>query len=211
MTELTVEEKEASNKKINDYINSLPEWQAIMFAMTSAHLPWGATWGFDTDINGGEEAAKRAALESGNKAVTFQLVRGTVTEYLNSDDMFNNYKHLIKVGGVDVKDSTIQHAKKRRNDAMASLNKFLSEGKGGLVGFFNTNQSDTITIEKVTYPSFCLNAKDFLGVAEQHGYKVRTSKGTVVTAGTAFQKVIGFMSELKKSPSSNSVLVELIK
>lgn len=211
MTELTAEQQEASNQKINDYINSLPEYQAIVFAMTSAHLPWGATWGFDTDIAGGEEAAQRAHETSDGKVITFKLRRGTVTEYLNSDELFNGYRHLIKIGGVEVKDSTIEKAKKRRNDALASLHKFLSEGKQGQVGFFNTNQSDTVTIEGVTYPSFCLNARDFLGLADQHGYKVRTVRGTTVQAQAALKKVVGFMGELKKSPSSNAVMVELIK
>lgn len=211
MNELTAEQQEASNKKINDYINSLPEHQAIVFAMTSAHLPWGATWGFDTDIAGGVEAAKRASTTSDGQVVTFDLIRGTVTEYLKSDELFEAYKKLIRVGGVDLKESVIENAKKRRNDALASLHKFLSEGKKGQVGFFNTNQSDTVTIDGITYPSFCLNARDFLGLAAQHGYKVRTNKGTTVQAADAMKKVVGFMSELKKSPSSNSVLVELIK
>lgn len=209
--EITEEQEAAGNKRINEFINSLPESDSIVFAMTSQHLPWGATWGYDTDINGGVRASKRAASESNGKVVTFDLLRGTVTEYIDSDALLNNYRKLISLGGLNLPDSVIQNAKKRRNDAMASLNKFLAEGNDGQVGFFNTNQSDTVTKDGVTYPSFCLNVRDFLGLAGKYNYDVVTSKGTRLPAREAFVKMVGFMSELEKSPSSNSVFVTLKK
>lgn len=203
------DEEQAMLRQLQENLNKLPLEEQLASTVCARHLANGACWGFDSDTPGGDvrgylEDLKEAQTEN---IIPFKLLRGHVFDYVNFDNAVTIFRKVVGSQGFGQKAE--QFARKRRESALADLQKFAQEGKGGTVGFFNTNSSDTITKNGKTYPSFCLNARDFFGILSQAGYQIRTAKGTVAKASDAYQSLSGVMKELEKSPSSNSVLVEV--
>lgn len=198
-------------RKMEKRLNSLSLEDQLASTVCARHLANGACWGFDTDTpNSDARGYLRELEESGTKKIIpFKLKRGYVFDYVDFGKAVTFFRQVVGSEGFGQRAEAF--ARKRRESAIVNLQKFLQEGKGGTVGFYNTNSSDTITKNGKTFPSFCLNARDFFGILSQAGYYIRTAEGTVAPANKAYASLEGVMEQLEKSPSSNSVLIEIKK
>lgn len=208
--EMTEEQQERVIAMFGERLDKLPTADRLGVLICANHIRNGANWGFDTDAPDGNKRYMQEISEdpqATKNIVSFQLNRGYVHEFLS----FDKAVHIFRgVAGAALFDQKIENAAKlRKEEAVASLQKFLQDGKRGTVGFYNTNQSDTASKDGKTYPSFCLNAYNFFGVLSQADYIVKTANGTVASAKQAFQNLGGVMKELDKSPSSNAVLIDI--
>lgn len=202
-------------ENIQERLNNLTPLQNLIAALGAPHVPHGSSWGFDKDLNDNNMSFNevvtqiKADPELSKHLIPFQVRGGGLIDVLSLDYALQTFREVV--GPQIVDDKMIMGARQARDEALAELVKFCQEGKEGIVGFFNTNKTSTITIKGQTAPCFRLNVKDFLGVLNNFGYKVETSAGTKATAGEAFSGVVKFMSELQKAPSSNAVLVKVSK
>lgn len=207
--EISDEQKATIIKEFERRLEALPEADRLGLLVCSPHLANGANWGFDGDTPGGNvrEYLKLIEESGANEIITFKLNRGYVFDFLNFDKAVALFRSVA--GSTIFSKKAEDGARKRRESSLASLQKFLSEGRAGTVGFFNTNASDTVTKDGKTYPSFALNARDFFGTLAQANYRITTATGTNASASQAFSNLRGVMEQLDKSPSSNAVMVRI--
>lgn len=202
-------------KALQERMDNATYAQRIVMALGAGHVLHGSSWGFDKDLadNGIQFREVKAEIakdaEASRLLIPFEIRGGSgLVDILSLDEALKIYRGLV---GNLVTDETITSARNARNEALAEMVKFCKEGKSGVVGFYNTNRTSTITIKGQTAPCFRLNAKDFLGILSQAGYRVKTAEGTVATAAQAMQNIPAFMKQLTKAPSSNAVLVSIMK
>lgn len=215
-TQANAAPSEQEIKALQDRLDNAPLAGKLIAALGAGHITIGSSWGFDKDLNDNAFSDFRKVKEdiqndkeARSVLIPFDIVGGGLIDITSLDYALQTYRALV--GNRLIDDKLITQARGARNEALAELLKFCQEGKTGTVGFYNTNKTSTITIHGQTAPSFRLNVKDFLGILAQHGYSVETSKGTKATAAQAYQGVVKFMSELRKAPSSNAVLVKIYK
>lgn len=116
------------------------------------------------------------------------------------------------IGFIDPSTNPQAVAKKREKIAQASqasLLSFLQKGQTGLVGFYCTNESQTITINGKAYPAFSVNSKQFFTALAQYNRRVRV-QGKVIEPRQAFEHLTSVLARCEKAPSSNAVMIEVI-
>lgn len=211
---LTPEQEKKIQRGIENNLKNLPLDQRLAVNVALPHFQNGATWGFDSDDRSSRNPKEfikdlEEFKNEGNKSnlIILKLKRGFVADYPSLERLRDIYKHVFGPFGKEY-DEYFRQAQKRREEALADLLKYTEEKKSGIVGFFNTNSSTTMTISGKTHPSFNLNVNDFLGVLGQRGYSVYANDRRI-TVRQALGNVEAFMKTLEKSPSSNAVVVQI--
>lgn len=205
------EEFSQEEKAYLDRYKALPDNEKVIVDACIRHIAAGSSWGFDTDLGGDSSAAHKIFKDLKSKAgyKFYRLSNGAVIDCISLTSAMRTVEKLSGRGAMN-----IQVAEKYRRTAVASLETFLKSGKDGIVGFYNTNELGTMTINGETYPSFKVDLATFADALGGYGYSAtpvgvdNTLSGRIYTGSEISNDIraqLEFMSGCSKSPSSNAV------
>ena len=156
---------DALSKKFAENLEKYPLEVRIVVNITMVNVLNGCSWGFvgKTNKTFNENIEKINAHE---KMAAIPLKNG----YLVQMDFDYLVSILDKTARGLISYADLMEASKKRNAAIHTLDKFMANGKGGKIGIYNLNDSNTITEKGVTYPAFAVTMSDLLSICSVHGY-----------------------------------------
>lgn len=184
-------------------------YTGIGIVMTN--IPNGCSWGFISGANREFEKSLHI-FENSDKVVVKALgqdSKGVGKGWLVNIPMDLTLKILDAEAKGLISSEDLENAKKHRQDAILSLDKFMKKGKEGRIGIFSTNDTKNITVNGKTYPAFTVTLDDLLALCVRNNYKLNL--GAPRTPAEVNNVKDAVLSKLMLAPSGNALLIDICK
>lgn len=176
--------------------------------------PWGITTGKNLAFMKNINAFIPKAGDSRRVVSAYKLSRmkGRESEdrylVMVSFDVFINI--LNKEGGGVFDRRDLEHAKKKRTDALNELVKFLKAGKIGTIGIFNTNEDHCIVADGVEYPAFSVTLVELLSYCSLLGYGLMVL-GNKISTTVALNNIEKLYETLQPAPNGHALMISITR
>lgn len=188
---------------------NLPFEEYISIVSISKNLLNGCCWEFirsNADIKAHLEDFKK------NPKVSVQTVtyshKANITGYLLYMQMQEACSILDERNGGLFNHSDITLALQHRELAKASLLNKLKKGYLGKIGIYCTNDSQTITIDGKSFPSYAVTLKELCAICINVGYGILVG-GKPRNPNDVVAREDAVIANLTVAPSSNALLIEV--
>lgn len=176
------------------------------------HFGHGSNWAI-CPLKTADEKAQLEAYKSegGKNGLTTALVGPKGEAYIVLAP-FQFVAETVRTAGL-MPEAAVEGATILKNQALKKLHAYIEKGKPGeqgVIGIYNLNASQTITINGNTYPAFNLPFDVVAKTLKQGGYAF-VLNGQVVDPEVAFGSPTQFFRCLREAPSRNALLVEVRK
>jgi hypothetical protein len=195
---------DAAAIRFSQELDKLPPEVGEVVTLVIPEFMNGCSWGF---IKDNDEVFKKhiPAIQKNPKMSVFKVSGGYLV-FMNMLYLVDLLKR-ISSGYITNKEYVI--AEKNREKALFELNKELSKGERGLVGIYNLNDTNRITVKGKVYPAFCVSVNEFLTACIRNNRKIKV-QGKVYTPDDISKNVTNFIKTLIIAPSGNALFVDVV-
>ena len=188
-----------------DELQKYPLEIAVGVGVVIPNLVNGCSWGFVPDSN--EEYKKCLDAIQSNQYMSSCKIKGGYLVNMNMDYLL---QLLSKIASGCINQRDLQIASEHRRKALVDLEKFMKKGGSGNIGIYNLNDTPRITVQGVSFPSFCVTMPDLLTLCVRNGYGLKLG-GVVRTPNQVASHIGQVISKLEIAPSGKALFVEISK
>lgn len=194
-------------------MESYPKEIQIAMGVTMSNIMKGCPWGIVTGENK-EFMASRELFAKSNVVSAYQIKSqpglGKEDKYLILTTMKTMVNILNKEGFGVFEKKELDHALKKRDDAIKGITKFLQSGKIGEIGIFSTNESKEIVINGVSYPAFAITLVDLISYCTMYNYCFLIG-GKRFKPEVLMKNIDKVYQNLQPAPSGNALLIKIVR
>lgn len=200
--------KELSIKYGEEILKQEGAFGSLLLGCLSPNALRGLDWAFLTGVDAREFMRN---IDEGKKHQLYKwhikLRDGSILVQSDIEAIYGKMDLARKLGLITRED--IEEGMKRRMESIQAFDKFCKQGKGGYVGIYNQNESDTITIKGKRYHAFAVDAGTLIRVTKANNRKFKLGSG-VYSPDEVLQKINQVIENLTLAPSGNALMIEIV-